>query len=164
MKVVVFIISIITIQGCIYEAGNRRSDLNISLPLSINAFYVESYLRNECMNLPYNTPLNSELINYPQDFVPLTDSTNKLKYVIELRVGVDSLGNNGWGLILSSVYSFENNIWISNRKNLLDNDLQKFYKFFRDSVMVKTVDLYRDKISDSVLFIDENIQIKIKPF
>ena len=87
--------------SCLYKAGNRQSDLNISIPVSVNTFYVDSYLREKWMKSVYETPLNSELVNYPKDFVPLTDSSSKLKYVIELRVSGDSLHNDGWGLVLS---------------------------------------------------------------
>lgn len=104
------ILTIVVFNSCLYKAGERQSDLNISIPVSINSYYVDEFLRAKWMKPIYEYPLNSELINYPKDFVPLTDSINKLKYVIELRVSGDSLHNNGFGLILSSIYSFEKSV------------------------------------------------------
>jgi len=155
-----FILSVFS--SCIYQAGNRQSDLNISIPISINSFYVDSYLREMRMKPNYESPLNSELVNYPNDFIPLTDSLNKLKYVLELRVSGDSLRNDGWGLILSSIYSFEKGIWITNRDSLQDKILNKFETFFTDSVLIKTVQHYKNKIPDSLLFIDKSKEVKIK--
>lgn len=148
--------------SCLYKAGNRKSDLNISVPTSINTFYIDNYLRERWMKAAYKSPLNSELVNYPKDFVPLTDSLNKLKYVIELRVSGDSLHNNGWGLILSSIYSFEKKNWINDRDSLLNKELDNFKLFFKDSVLIKTVEYYRNKIPDSILFIGNLNEIKIR--
>lgn len=156
------ILSVVIFYSCIYNAGNRQSDLNISIPVSINTFYVDNYLRQRWMKTTYVSPLNSELINYPRDFVPLTDSLNKLKYVIELRVSGDSIHNNGWGLILSSIYSFKKETWITDKDSLQNNELDKFKLFFRDSVLINTVEHYRNKIPDSVIFIGKSNEIKIK--
>ena len=149
--------------SCLYKAGNRQPDLNISIPVNINTFYVDNYLRQKWMKPIYESPLNSELVNYPQDFVPLTDSFNELKYVIELRVSADSLKNNGWGLILSSIYDFKKRYWITSKDSLKNDELEKFKRFFTDSVLRKTVQQYKNNIPDSLLFIDKIDTITIKP-
>ena len=82
---------LLPLASCLYKAGNRQSDLNYRMPINLNTFYVEKYIRQNWEKDIYQSPLNSELVNYPHDFVPLTDSQNKLTYVIELRVSVDSL-------------------------------------------------------------------------
>ena len=158
----IFLISILT-NSCNYKAGNRQPDLNFSIPISINSYYVDSYLRETHMKSHYDSPLNSELVNYPNDFIPLTDSLNKLKYVIELRVSADSARNDGGGIILSSIYSFEKRAWITDRDSLQNDILNKFKTFFTDSILLKTVIHYK-KIPYSLLFIDNSPEVRIKGF
>lgn len=151
------------LSSCLYKAGNRQSDLNLSIPISVNTFYVDNYLRQKWMKTNYESPLNSELVNYPQDFVPLTNTLNGLKYVIELRVSGDSSKNNGWGLILSSIYDLKKKKWITSRDSLTNGELEKFKLFFRDSILEKAVERYKNKIPDSLLFIGKPDTIIFKP-
>lgn len=149
--------------GCLYKAGNRQPDLNISIPVNVNTFYVDKYLRKHWMKPIYESPLNSEIINYPKDFVPLTDSLNKLKYVIELRVSGDSLNNNGYGLILSSIYDFGKHSWVTQRDSLKDDELSKFKLFFKEKILLQTVEEYEHQVPDKILFVNkskEEIEIK----
>jgi hypothetical protein len=161
-RLIVIIISVI-FYSCLYKAGNRQSDLNISIPVNVNTYYVVSYLRLKWMKPIYESPLNSELVNYPQDFVPLTDSINNLKYVVELRVSGDSSKNNGWGLILSSIYDFKKKNWITNKDSLKNGEIEKFNMFFKDTILIKTAQHYKNKIPDSLLFIGKPDTVFIKP-
>ena len=155
------LISII-LYSCLYKAGNRQADLNFSVPININTFYVDNYLRQKWIKSVYESPVNSELVNYPNEFVPLTDSLNELKYVVELRVSGDSAKNDGWGLILSSIYDFKKRQWIVERDSLANGEFEKFKTFFKDSVLTKVIKEYKNKIPDSLLFIDNPDNIIFK--
>ncbi len=151
------------ISSCLYKAGNRQPDLNYSIPINLNTFYVDTYLRQNWMKDRYEGPVNSELLNNPKDFVPLTDSLNHLKYVIELRVSGDSLKNNGWGLILNSIFDFKKQKWLLNRDSLNNNELEKFKIFFRDTVLLKVARLYKNKLPDSLLFLGKPDIVEFLP-
>ena len=133
--------------SCLYKAGNRQSDLDYRIPININTFYVEKYIRQHWVKDIYETPVNSELVNYPHDFAPLTDSLNKLTYVVELRVSEDSLKNTGWGLSLSSIFDLKKRKWIT----------------VRDSVLMEVVNEYKNKMPDSLLFLEHLDTIIYKP-
>ena len=156
------IIILLIFSSCLYKAGNRQADLNISIPVNINTFYVDSYLRQKWMKTIYESPVNSELVNYPNDFVPLTDSLNELKYVVELRVSGDSSKNDGWGLILNSIYDFKKRHWIIERDSITNGELEKFKTFFKDTILTKVINDYKDKIPESLLFIDKRDTIFFK--
>ena len=119
-------------------------------------------MRQKWIKSVYESPVNSELVNYPNDFVPLTDSLNELKYVVELRVSGDSAKNDGWGLILSSIYDFKKRQWIVERDSLANGEFEKFKTFFKDSVLTKVIKEYKNKIPDSLLFIDNPDNIIFK--
>ena len=149
--------------SCLYKAGNRQSDLDYRIPININTFYVEKYIRQHWVKDIYETPVNSELVNYPHDFAPLTDSLNKLTYVVELRVSEDSLKNTGWGLSLSSIFDLKKRKWITVRDSLKNNEFEKFKIFFRDSVLMEVVNEYKNKMPDSLLFLEHLDTIIYKP-
>ena len=157
-----FFIFSLLFTSCLYKAGNRQPDLNYRIPLNINSFYVEKYLKQRWMKNIYESPLNSELVNYPEDFIPITDSIKGIKYVIEDRVSENILNNNGWGLSLSSLYDFNKKQWVTDRDSLSKNDLENFKAFFKDSILVNVVHRYIGTIPDSLLFIEGSNIIKIK--
>ena len=152
-KKIVFAVFYMMVFGSCRFAGNRRPDLNYNMRVSINAFYVEKYLESNFMKDIYENPLNSELVNFPHDFVPITDSLKGFKYVIELRASADSSKNTGWGLKLNSMYDFKKQDWITDRDLVKPKDLELFKTFLRDSILQKTVNYYRGTIPDSLLFV-----------
>ena len=152
-KVVFISIQAVVITSCIKFAGNRQPDLNYNLRVSINAFYVERYLTARFMKDIYENPLNSELVNYPHNFIPVTDSIDGYKYVFELSGSLDSTRNSGWDLGLNSIYDFKKQDWITERDLMKPKDLEIFKIFLRDSILQKTVNYYKGTIPDSILYV-----------
>ena len=140
--------------SCIRLAGNRQPDLNYNVHVSINTFFVGRYLESNFMKDIYENPLNSELVNYPHDFIPVTDSVRGLKYVFEIRITKnDSLNNSGWDLGLNSIYDFKKQNWITERDLMKPKDLELFKNFLIDSILQKTVNYYKGTIPDSILYV-----------
>jgi len=107
--------------------------------------------------------ITSEIVNYPNDFIPVTDSVLGYKYVIGFD-SFDSLKSvSNHYLDLTSIYDFKKGRWIKNRDSLTNNEFIKFETFFRDSILLKTIQHYKDKVPDSLLFIGKDRQITIKP-
>ena len=152
-KKIVFVVFYMMLFGSCRFAGNRQPDLNYNMRVSINAFYVEKYLEYNFMKEIYENPLNSELVNYPHSFIPVTDSVNGFKYVFELSLSLDSTKNSGWDLGLNSIYDFKKQDWITDRDLVKPKDLELFKTFLRDSILQKTINFYRGTIPDSLLFV-----------
>ena len=74
---------------------------------------------------------------------------------------IKSLELNYFGL--ASIYDFKKGHWIKDRDSLKNNELEKFKIFFKDSVLTKVVQRYKNKIPDSLLFVDNPNIINIKP-
>jgi len=107
--------------------------------------------------------ITSEIVNYSENFVPITDSVLGYKYVIEFS-SYDSLSYIESHYIgLASVYDFKKGHWITDRDDLKNNELEKFKIFFKDSVLTKVVQRYKNEIPDSLLFIGKPDTITIKP-
>ena len=107
--------------------------------------------------------ITSEIVNYSENFIPVTDSLLGYKYVIEFQ-NLDSINyieNNNFGL--ASIYDFKKRHWVTDRDSLKNNELQKFKIFFRDSVLTKVVQRYKNEIPDSLLFVDKPDTITIEP-
>ncbi|MBC7510995.1 MAG: hypothetical protein H7320_19955 [Ferruginibacter sp.] len=160
---VLLIYSCCFLYSCIYKAGNRFPDIDYRFRTSVNTLYIEKFLKYKWSKNIYESPLTSELINYPKDFIPITDSVLGFKYVIEDRVSEDSINNEGYGLTLASIYDFKKGHWVTDRDSLKNGELEKFELFFKDSVLAKVVQQYKNKIPDSLLFIDKPGAIEIKP-
>jgi hypothetical protein len=153
-KICVFVfLSAMLCVSCVRLAGNRQLDLNYKVYVSVNTFFVQKYLESNFMKEIYESPLNSELVNYPHDFIPITDTLRGFKYVIEMRVPGDSLQNEGWGLHLNSMYDFKKQDWITERDLVKPKDLELFKTFLRDSILQKTVNYYKGTIPDSILYV-----------
>ena len=106
--------------------------------------------------------INSEIVNYPETFVPVTDSAAGLKYVIEFN-NLDSLNYLTLNYVtLESIYDFKREEWITSRDSLKGNELNLFRNFFEDSVMAKTVHRYKDRVPDSLLFVGGTKACKLK--
>ena len=162
MRYISLFIFCLIFYSCLYKAGNRFPDIDYRFKVSINTFYVEKYLKIKWAKNVYESPLTSELINYPKDFIPITDSILAYKFVIEDRVSEDSLNNDGYGLSLASIYDFNKNNWVTDRDSLKNRELEKFQIFFKDSVLTKVVERYKGKIADSLLFVGKHDSIFIK--
>jgi hypothetical protein len=108
-------------------------------------------------------PINSEIVNYPEDFIPATDSILGYKYVIEFSSfdKYKSIENHYIGL--ASIYDFKKNKWVKDQDELENNELEKFREFFKDSVLTKVVNRYQHQIPDSLLWVGKPGQIEIKP-
>jgi len=141
------------IGSCIYKAGNRQSDINYLWKSSVSPYYIKKYMLNIDSFYVNREIVTSEIINYPESFIPVTDSVMSLKYVIEFN-NMDSLNSVSQNyLTLASVYDFKKGKWITLRDSLTNNELNKFKHFFEDSIMAKTVKLFKNNVPDSLLFI-----------
>lgn len=107
--------------------------------------------------------ITSEIVNYPETFIPVTDSAAGFKYVIEFN-NMDSLASLQLNYFnLSSLYDFHKQKWVKSRDSLKNKELDKFNAFFKDSVLIKVVERYKNKIPDNLLFIDKPDTLVLKP-
>lgn len=149
--------------SCIYKAGNRKSDINYDWEINISPYYVKKYMKNLDSCYANRMIITSEIVNYSDNFIPVTDSILGYKYVIEFN-NMDSLKSlelNYFGL--ASIYDFKKRSWIKERDSLKNNQLENFRIFFKNNVLTKTVQQYKNKIPDSLLFIGKQNIITIKP-
>ena len=65
--------------------------------------------------------------------------------------------------MFNKIYDFKKNKWVKDRDELKNNELDKFRKFFKDSVLTKVVQRYQNQIPDSLLWVGKPSQIDIKP-
>ena len=107
--------------------------------------------------------ITSEIVNYSENFIPVTDSALGYKYVIEFNSydSISYLESNYIGL--ASIYDFKKGRWVTDRDNLKNYELEKFKTFFKDSVLTKVVQRFKDKVPDSLLFVGKPDTIIIKP-
>jgi hypothetical protein len=97
--------------------------------------------------------ITSEIVNYPENFIPVTDSSLGLKFVIEYH-SLDSLSYpKSSYFVLASIYDFKKAKWVKDRDSLQNGELDKFQRFFEDSILTKVVDRYRTKVPDSLVFV-----------
>lgn len=158
-----FIIYIITFGSCIYKAGNRQADINYDYEVTVSPFYIKKYMKTLDSLYPNRPLITSEIVNFPENFIPVTDSIRGYKYVIEFN-GMDSLQSvklNYFGL--ASIYDFKKEKWITERDSLKNNELENFRLFFKDSVLKRVIHQYQNKIPDSLLFTVRTDTIGLKP-
>ena len=152
-----------TFLSCLYKAGNRQTDINVDWKVNVSPFYIKDYMKTIDTFYANRMLITSEIINYSENFIPVTDSVLGYKYVIEFN-NMDSLKSlelNYFGL--ASIYDFKKGHWVTDRDSLKNNELEKFKLFFKDSVLEKVVQRYKNKIPDSLLFVDRPDTITIKP-
>ncbi len=163
MKYVSLIILSLLFYSCLYKAGNRQPDINQSYDVSISPFYIKKYMKNLDSFYANRMLITSEIVNYPNDFIPVTDSLLGFKYVIGFD-DFDSIKSiDRHYLDLTSIYDFKKKRWVTDRDSLTNGELEKFKLFFRDSVLAKTVQYYKNKIPDSLLFVEKSRLIAITP-
>ncbi|MBN9381113.1 MAG: hypothetical protein J0H74_10120 [Chitinophagaceae bacterium] len=69
--------------------------------------------------------ITSEIVNYPENFIPVTDSVAGCKYVIEFN-GMDSLSSLKLNYFdLASLYDFHKQKWVKSRDSLKNKELDK---------------------------------------
>lgn len=149
--------------SCIYKAGNRQPDINYNWETNVSLYFVKKYMKTIDPFYANRMLITSEIVNYSENFIPVTDSLLGYKYVIEFQ-NLDSINyieNNNFGL--ASIYDFKKRHWVTDRDSLKNNELQKFKIFFRDSVLTKVVQRYKNEIPDSLLFVDKPDTITIEP-
>ena len=106
--------------------------------------------------------ITSEVVNYPDDFIPVTDSVWGLKYIIEFN-NMDSLESLNLNYFhLASIYDFNKRKWITSMDSLTNNELNKFKLFFEDSVMAKTIRIFKNNVPDSLLYARTTKIIRLK--
>jgi len=85
------------------------------------------------------------------------------KYVIEFN-GMDSLNSLSLNYLgLASIYDFKKGKWITSMDSLTHNELNKFKIFFEDSVMAKTVRVFKSDVPDSLLYAGTIKVIRLTP-
>lgn len=125
---------------------------------TLDTFYSNNRMINAMDELT-----TSEMANFPQDFIPVTDSLLGYKYVIEFH-NFDSIRSiENHYIDLASIYDFKQQKWITDQDELKNNELEKFRIFFKDSVLTKVINRYKNKIPDSLLFVGKSRIAEIKP-
>lgn len=148
--------------GCTYKAGNRQQDLSFSIKSSVNSFYVEKYLyENYRVKDESNYPMNAELRNYSNSFFFLPDSVHHYGYVIEDHVILDSTIVQSRGLLLSSIYDYKKAKWLYARDSINSEIIRHFKSYFESTVLLQTVQTYRDSINHDALFTTSGKEIEI---
>jgi hypothetical protein len=149
--------------SCLYKAGNRQPDINYDWEVNVSPYYIKKYMKTIDTFYANRMLITSEIVNYSENFVPVTDSVLGYKYVIEFD-SYDSVGYIESPYIsLASLYDFKKKHWVTDRDNLKNDELEKFQSFFKDSVLTKVVKRYKNKMPDSLLFISKPDTIIIKP-
>lgn len=162
-KILLLLIFSFFLCSCIYKAGNRQSDINYNWSINISPYYVKKYMKTIDPFYANRLLITSEIINFPENFIPVTDSVLGYKYVVEFK-SYDSISYmESHYFSLSSIYDFNKKQWITDRDSLLNGELDKFKLFFKDSVLSKVVKSFNGKIPDSLLFVDKTTSIVIKP-
>jgi hypothetical protein len=91
MKLIFFLIILcFSICSCLYKAGNRQPDINLTWRSSISPYYIKAYMKNLDSFSTNRGTVTSEIVNFPENFIPVTDSSLGLKFVIEFH-SLDSL-------------------------------------------------------------------------
>ncbi|NLR62342.1 hypothetical protein HGH93_29895 [Chitinophaga polysaccharea] len=148
--------------GCNYKAGNRGPDLNYSMRITLNSFYVDKFLsQNYIVTDSIDVPLNSELKSYPERFFILIDSINNYNYVVESGISNDSINIQEWGLSLSSIYDNDKKKWIYSRDSLNPLVMKDFKSFFEEKVLLPTAEIYSKKVANDHLFSAGKSEAKI---
>lgn len=148
--------------SCIYKSGNRQPDVNRRYDVSISPFYIKKYMKGLDSFYANRLLITSEIVNYPDNFVPITDSMNGYKYVIEFH-SLDSVTYlDSHYINLASVYDFKKKSWIKDEDSLSNIEYEMFKKFFKDSVLEKTVSKFMGAVQDSLLFVDKSHLVEIK--
>jgi hypothetical protein len=157
------VICFLVFYSCIYKAGNRQPDINYNWEVNVSPYYVKKYMKTIDPFYANRMLITSEIVNFPENFIPVTDSILGYKYVIEFHAldSINYIKNNDFGL--ASIYDFKKGKWVTDRDSLKNDELGKFRKFFKDSVLTKVVLRYKNKIPDSLLFIGKPDTIIIKP-
>ena len=128
----------------------------------MSPFYIKKYMKTLDSFYSNRNLITSEIVNYPEDFIPITDSFRGYKYVIEFN-GINSLTSLKLNYFnLASLYDFEVKRWVRDKDELKNNELEKFKLFFKDSVLLKVVQLYKNKVPDKLLFVSKPDSIVIK--
>jgi hypothetical protein len=81
----VFLVCLI-LFSCLYKAGNRQPDINKSYDVNISPFFIKKYMKGLDSFYANDMLITSEIVNYPNDFIPVTDTLQGYKYVIILTV------------------------------------------------------------------------------
>jgi hypothetical protein len=163
MRYTLQFLCLIVFYSCIYKAGNRVADVNKRYDVSVSPFYIKEYLKSIDSFYTNRMVVTSEIVNYAENFIPVTDSLLGFKYVIEFH-NLDSISylENHY-INLASIYDFKKGCWITDIDSLKNNELKNFELFFKDSVLVKVVKQYKNKIPHSLLFINKKEILEIKP-
>jgi hypothetical protein len=149
--------------SCIYKAGNRHSDINYLWESSVSPYYIKKYMKTIDSFYVNRGTITSEVVNYPENYIPVTDSVLRLKYVIGFN-NVDSLKSLSLNTFtLASIFDFKKGKWVTSIDSLTHNELNEFKKFFQDSVIAKTVELFKNKLPDSLLYVGSVKVIELKP-
>lgn len=162
-KLLLLGLCLILFNACNLRVGNRQPDINYTWDISISPYYLKEYMKTIDSLYPTSQPITSEMVNFSENFIPVTDSVLGYKYVIEFY----NLNNVKYlkrhYVDLASIYDFKKHKWIKDRDDLKNDELNKFKKFFIDSVLVKVVRKYQNKVPDSLLFVNPSKDITIKP-
>jgi hypothetical protein len=163
IKIILGLILSLFAYSCLYKAGNRQSDINYTWDVNISPYYIKKYMKTIDTFYANRILITSEIVNYSENFIPVTDSVLGYKYVIEFH-NFDSMSYiESHYINLASIYDFKKGQWVTERDSLKNGELEKFQQFFKDSVLTKVVQQNKNQIPDSLLFVSKSDDITIKP-
>ncbi|MDF2191688.1 hypothetical protein [Paraflavitalea sp. CAU 1676] len=161
-NVLCFLGTLVIMTSCLYKAGNRIPDVSKVYRVSVSPFYIKMYLKGLDTLYTNRDLITSEIVNFPENFVPVTDTAHGYKFVIEID-SFDSLTSLEENYIaLASLYDFKKGMWVRDQDSLQHGELDRFKVFFRDSVLANTVKAYVGSVPDSILYVDSSRQLKIE--
>ncbi len=106
MRSSILILSSLFLYSCYFNYGNRQPDINYRWDINISPYYVKEYMKTIDSFYSTSQPINSEIVNYPEDFIPVTDSSLRYKYLIEFSSFDKNKSIESHYIGLASIYDF----------------------------------------------------------
>lgn len=162
--IALFILNVI--QSCNHSfdhfAGNRKPDIDFRLSTNISGYYIKKYMISLDTQYFNHGPKNAEAEVYFENFIPITDSTLKYKYLLEFENLDDTAYIKYGGLSLASIYDFNKRQWLTNPDSLAPNAFENFQSFFKENVLEKVIQQYKDSVPLNLLFKNKSDSIILR--
>jgi hypothetical protein len=145
-----------------HYAGNRKPDIDFRLNTNVSGYYIKKYIISLDPKYFNHGPKNSEAEVYFENFIPITDSTLKYKYLLEFENLDDTAYIKYGGLSLASIYDFNKRQWLTNSDSLAPNAFENFQSFFKENVLKKVIQQYKDSVPSNLLFRNKSDSIILR--
>jgi len=147
---------IISIAGCDYKAGGRQHDIGLKVRTNVNVFYIRKFAIEQDSDWKNKPPLNSEIINYPNQFFKIHDKLEGKYYVFEHSlIRVDSLLARKSNFSLSSIYDVNQRKWLTSNAELDTSSLINLTQYMKTVFLPQVINKY-SYVNDSILYINNN--------